>query len=248
MGGMIRRIVAIMMAMLAATLLASCSEKETVRFRMTVEVQTPKGIRSGSSVMEISAWNKKISMYGRTRGRDFRGEAVPVTLPDGRILVALIVAEREDYGEFSDIALGTLDPFYRNDWVESVERIANDTAPRWSRVVAPTHKAWNPAVAPVSNYPLIVTMRDANSPASVAPVDPDDLEASFGPGYSIKAITFEVTDEPLTREIGGKLPWLQAYWSEGLTLKPDPRDFSNGSIGDRISGLSAGDFTSTAPN
>ncbi|HKX90716.1 MAG TPA: hypothetical protein VJM13_16000, partial [Sphingopyxis sp.] len=61
MGGMIRQIVAIMTATFAAMLLSSCSQKETVRFRMTVEVQTPKGIRSGSSVMEISAWNKDIS-------------------------------------------------------------------------------------------------------------------------------------------------------------------------------------------
>lgn len=247
MGSMLRRIIAIEMAILAAMLLASRSQKETIRFRMTVEVQTPKGLRTGSSVMEISAWNNSFALNGHVRGRDFEGEAVPVILPDGRILVALIVAEREDYGEFSDIALDALDPFYRNDWVESVGRIENEKAPRLSRVLPPTRKAWNPAEPPVSNYPLLVSMQDANSPASVSPVNPADLEASFGPGYRIKAITFRVTDEPLTKEIGRKLPWLQAYWSKGLTLKPDPPDFSDGSIGDRIRHLDPGAFTSTAP-
>jgi hypothetical protein len=33
--------------------------------------------------------------------------------------------------------------------------------------------------------PLLVTFADINDPASVQRVDPDDLAASFGPGYAL---------------------------------------------------------------
>lgn len=42
-----------------AALLAGCGllGGNKYRFRMTVEVDTPQGLRSGSSVYEVSAWN-----------------------------------------------------------------------------------------------------------------------------------------------------------------------------------------------
>ena len=242
MGWMSQRFVLVVVTTLALGLLASCSQKEEIRFRMTVNVQTPEGIRTGSSVMEISAWNNRIALNGHIRGRDLQGEAVPVTLPDGRILIALIAAERPDYVEFTDIVLGALDPAYKNDWVASVDRIAKAETPSGPQVVSRY-----PALPSVSNYPMLVSLRDSNSPASVSPVDPSDLAASFGPGFRMKTITFEATEEPLTKEIGEKLPWLQTYWTNGLTLRPDPPEFSDGSIGDRIRLLSASDFTTERP-
>ena len=48
------------------------------------------------------------------------------------------------------------------------------------------------------HYPLLVTFGDINDPASVKKVDPNDLAATFGPGYTLKSITLEITDEPVT--------------------------------------------------
>ena len=37
-----------------------------------------------------------------------------------------------------------------------------------------------------------------DDPKSVKPVDPDDLAAAFGEGVSLKDITVEITDDPVT--------------------------------------------------
>lgn len=67
----------------------------------------------------------------------------------------------------------------------------------------------------VDNYPYLVTFKDIADPTSVVRVDPDDLAASFGAGYRLKAITVQVTDEPVTVGIVKKLGWLGKH--------PEPR-------------------------
>ncbi|MEL7739057.1 hypothetical protein AAG614_11795 [Citromicrobium bathyomarinum] len=60
------------------------------RFRMTVQVETPGGVRTGSSVYEVSAENKvAITREMATRGWSVKGEAVAVDLPGGRALFAV---------------------------------------------------------------------------------------------------------------------------------------------------------------
>jgi hypothetical protein len=58
--------------------------------------------------------------------------------------------------------------------------------------------------------PLLVTFADINDPASVQRVDPDDLAASFGPGYALTTITLAITDEPVTKgRVEAVLPCLK---------------------------------------
>ena len=40
-------------------------------------------------------------------------------------------------------------------------------------------------------------------------VDPDNLSASFGKGYSMKGLTVQITDDPVTRGIERTLPWVK---------------------------------------
>lgn len=252
MGRMPQRIAILIVASLAATLLVSCSQKETIRFRMTVEVQTPEGLRTGSSVMEISAWNNSFALNGHVRGRDFEGEAVAVNLPRDRMLVALIVSERPDYVEFPDIVLGALDPFYNNDWVESVQRIANGETPDGPQIVAQTRTARGIEMRPhsdlpkVSNYPRLVTFRNLNDPASVLRMEASNLATEFGAGHRVVNISVEKTDAPVTRILGSKLPWLRSYWNK-LTLKPNPPKFSEDVLDSELRLLSAGDFSTQPP-
>lgn len=55
---------------------------------------------------------------------------------------------------------------------------------------------------------MLVTFRDIDDPASVEKVDPANLAATFGEGVSLKRITVELTDGPVTRGIEERLPWL----------------------------------------
>jgi hypothetical protein len=52
------------------------------------------------------------------------------------------------------------------------------------------------------SYPLLVTFTDLADPKTVRRIDPGNLAASFGPGYVLKAITLEITDEKTS---GGRI-------------------------------------------
>ncbi|WP_447971531.1 hypothetical protein [Nitrospira sp. M1] len=57
-------------------------------------------------------------------------------------------------------------------------------------------------------YPLLVTFTDIHDPTTVKKVESDDLTAMFGPGVTLKRITLEITDEPVTEgEIEQVLGW-----------------------------------------
>lgn len=57
----------------------------------------------------------------------------------------------------------------------------------------------------ISSYPMLVTFGDLDDPTSVERVDPDDLAASFGEGVALKRITVQITDDPVTTGIEGRL-------------------------------------------
>ena len=56
---------------------------EPIRYRLTAEVQTPEGVRTGSSVIETT-WDRGLS------GATVKGEAVAVDLPNGQTLFVLL--------------------------------------------------------------------------------------------------------------------------------------------------------------
>jgi hypothetical protein len=62
-----------------------------------------------------------------------------------------------------------------------------------------------------------VTFADVADPTTVARVDPDDLAASFGPGVTLRGMTLEITDDPVTKGVvEGVLGWLEAVWPSQL--------------------------------
>lgn len=83
---------------LCLALLTACAYKsDTFRYRLTVEVETPQGLRTGSSVIEVELSQPRDSArtlpQARKILREFRGEAVAVDLPGGRTLFALLRGE-----------------------------------------------------------------------------------------------------------------------------------------------------------
>lgn len=80
----------------------------------------------------------------------------------------------------------------------------------------------------------MVTFRDLDDPLSVERVDPTDLAATFGPGFALKQVVIEVTDDPFVEILESKLPWLRSL--EGSYL-------DGGSLGGPIAlGLFGGQF------
>lgn len=93
---------------------------------------------------------------------------------------------------------------------------------------------------------MLVTFRDVAVPASVERVDPQNLPARFGPGYSIKAITVELTDHHLTENIGQKSPWLKSYWDR-VSLIPNQPKYPDDTIESEIKLLGAEGFSTEHP-
>ena len=164
--------------------------------KLTVEVATPKRLRSGSATTEVR-WQEENSS-GNYPG-SYRGEATAVDLGDGKYLFALL-SEETRY-----LALRT----FANDLGENA--LINEMGFAAMAALGGTREV------PRERYPLLVTFGDINDPTTVKRVDPDDLAASFGPGVSLKRITLTITDERVTAgEVEKRLGWLGEYYGKQL--------------------------------
>lgn len=217
------RILSLLLVPLALSACFGADTTPDYRYRLTVEVETPDGIVSGSSVIEVE------QSLGRARGspansaiyRQVRGEAVAVDLPDGQTFYVLLTSQ--DSVDWAGSVMQSVAPVIAGEPFE--ERFDNvlliegeQELPRyWPRL---------PNGDQYAAYPMMVTFADPADPTSVARVDPDDLAASFGEGVSLRRITVQLTDDPVTSGIEERLGWLGVYPEPSLKPEHGPRDFS----------------------
>lgn len=223
--GACRRMVAIIAAAVATMVtLAGCDmfASETLRYRLTVEVETPKGLRSGSSVIE-SRVKPSGPLSAVAVNYTYRGEAVAVDLPGGQTLFALLTSETGDVdapnrypaAAFADRLPKTFPGTY--PWLESHAAIRKLGGTGELIRSGPDESG-----EPRNPYPLLVRFRDLADPASVEAVDPDDLAASFGPGYRLRRITVQITDDPVTTGIEKRLGWVRTVSKKDFPPKFQP--------------------------
>ncbi len=180
----------------------------TYRYKLTVEVETPDGLRTGSAVREVT-WQDgpQITPEASMAGMSQKGEAVTVELPKGKLLFALLSPSGH---ETPKLAFGS-----------SRQTKKSNTTPV---ELSPLEKS--EAVYGESGYPRLVTFADINDPKSVAKVDPANLAASFGEGYRLKYITAQISEEPVTTGIEERLSWLRklngGYLHGGSTARGAP--------------------------
>lgn len=181
------------------------------RQKMTISVETPDGIKSGSSVVQIDVeiGNRELSRKtaGSGVGWKVRGEAVVVDLGGGRYLFALLKGAGGYQSAPGRNALFAFADMKKYDPGKDILPVAD---------VAAT-KRNVPVELPAKSWPLFVTFADINDPKTVKRVDMDDLDAAFGAGYALKSITLEITDEPVTKGVvEGVINWLSQYPEPGL--------------------------------
>jgi hypothetical protein len=209
-GGMIARrgFAGLLVGGLMAAVLTSCgagNPDATLRYRMTVTVETPKGLRQNSTVRELRFSDGGAgSFFAQSRPQiAIVGEAVAVDLPNGKTLFALLTGADGD--------------------VDYAKRIA-DRSGIWSEgkslTIGPVVELWptaptRPQLVNTSPVPMFVTFGDVREPTSIVEVQPSNLVASFGTGYRLKSVTAQVTDQPVTKGIRQRLTWLGMY--------PEPR-------------------------
>lgn len=160
--------------------------------KMTVEVEVDGQLYSGFSVVGVSTTRHPdwLPVEGSYDSKMW-GEAVVLELPENRYLFALI--QHAIYlapKVFQDKMDGSL----------------SESGERWARIISNLREERDIAS---KDYPLLVTFRDLTDPKTVQKVDPENLAATFGSGVSLKRITLEITDEPVTEgKIGNVLGWL----------------------------------------
>lgn len=201
------------------------------RYRVTVEVETPQGLRSGSSVIEVqtSAGGPYNVSGGGGGGIATRvtGEAAPIDLPNGETLFILITGEGNPDWPTNAYALEV--PYPTRAEVE--ERTGagkwneNAAFDLWMERVEASHgrlplRRWRIfGASKMSGWPMLVRFKNIRDPASVESVDPEDLEATFGKGYRVRAVYVEKTEDPVSKDIKARLPWLDPSMG---TLAPHP--------------------------
>jgi hypothetical protein len=164
----------------------------THRFRLTIEVETPDGVKTGSSVIETSTWESGNWGPVEARGirRDFRGRAVFVDLGQNRNLVALLgFGPRGDQDKLFRLVRAALTPGKKiDDWKEEFRLKGR-------------------GVLPQENIPTLITFTNLNDPASAVLIDPSNLAKNFGPGYAFRQAVLETTNESVSGNIEKILPW-----------------------------------------
>jgi len=178
------------------------------RYKMTVAVETPEGIKTGSAVREVHVQRPPINMPHVTSDVKVKGEAVVVDLGKRGVLFALLRGPKgdEDYPY-----LVLFDAFPSGH---------GGTTPKAIEYYSTLKNA--KATLTFDQYPMLVTFRDLNDPKTVTavleieksgkPIAPefrlraDRFAELFGTGVTLKEITIEMTEEPVTRRIKTHLP------------------------------------------
>lgn len=210
-------------AMLA---LGGCGELNPYKFKakVTVYVDTPNGVRSGSSVYELWANWSNPGSTSRVYGQ--RGQSVAVDLPNGKTLFSLLSTNKDEFEGIIRMVLTTIDPEFENTMVESTKKLSG----YGNSVPYP--------VAP-ENYPVFVTFDNIQDPTSIKTVDADDLSTSFGKGYRLRAVTAQITtDEAVTTGIEDRLPKPRDKGFYNWDGKSNPNDGKTFSITDFSTGVS----------
>jgi hypothetical protein len=182
-------------------LVASCSLRYptyTIRYRLTVNAVVEGVAHSGSSVVEMRVVTQP-QLIGEVPPWYFRatGEATFVDLGDGRNLVAVLWPKpRRSAGYYEQGFPYNYLVFKAFHVPFLVEHARDLTGLQGERRLEER------------DWPAFVTFRDVVDPSSVQSVDPKALATTFGNDVRIESVTVAITQEPVTRNLAQKLPWL----------------------------------------
>jgi len=220
-----------MLGTAAVSMLGGCWAPASAgyRFRMTVEVETPQGLKSGSSVIEVRLTRgMAIGDSSGVRSGVF-GEAVIVDLPDGPLFVLLKMPNAGPplQDVVPDALLGR-----RSDGPDGVMSDTAKLGSTWFgeyRAELPRTRD-NGSQVSNNNWPMMVRFRNLNDPRSVEFVPPDVI--------GVKRILLETTKDNVTTGIEQRLRWLPglhgSYLHGGSTSRGAPLGLDGGSFSTEV--------------
>lgn len=190
------------------------------RFRITLNVDTPEGLKTGSSVLQVRtrrypAWT---TLGNNTGQSTLAGEAVFVDLgpgSDGKLRNVIALLSLGPQGENIDFYLLpglVFEPLYKQKMSSPGFRGA-----LWE---LPKLPAGTSAALRGDQLPTLVTFADLNNPQTARAVRPDEFSQVLGEGITFRNATIEIVSagawpfsivglggEPISRGIERKLFW-----------------------------------------
>ncbi|MEE4210314.1 MAG: hypothetical protein V2I43_13740 [Parvularcula sp.] len=193
-------------------------DSSTYRFEMVVSVDTPDGIKTGSSVYEVSASSRPTILIDENPLQtSVIGEAVVVEVAPGQRIYALLNTHARFY-DLVGLSMATLEPSF-------AER---PFVPETARNLSQQDPTSAPAKVRPQDYPVLVKFDDKEDPTSLRILEPADFSEEFGPGYSLRQITVQISDGPVTKGAVDHLTWLDNLKSMKLEATQFPQELPVG--------------------
>lgn len=186
----------------AGLLLSGCSSPpDSYRYQITVEVETPQGPVSGSTIREITYRDNPFAIIQK-------GEAVILDLPDDRTVYVPMETDTRDL----HFATFYWDEFAR---AKTQNGFGTPEFKKWLDKANETRQLFTlPESSEVARrgiaYPRIAYFDNESDPLTVRLANADQLESILGAGHRLKRITVQMTDEPVTSSIEYRLTWLRS--------------------------------------
>lgn len=179
------------------SLVAACvggSSNETLRYKMTVTVETPEGGKIGSAVREVERHTETsiIPEQGGVTYSVTKGEAVVVDLGARGIFFALLEGEREAKMLFQLLANNDVHKIVLNPGqYPRIVRFKNINDPTSAEIVIEVGRCTDPLTGIIDSTMCVTKNR---------------FEEVLGKGVSLKSITVEESNEEITRTIRKYMP------------------------------------------
>lgn len=161
------------------------------RYEMTVVVETPEGIKTGSAVREISNAAPLLDLPDAGNPARINGEAVVVDLGERGLLFALI-SDKSD-SEFYQAFPCPKGPPTKPDCIRYYKNLGSGL----EATLDPTRHP---------GYPKFVRFRKSDDARTVQVFDRHELEEIYGQGVALTSIRIQTTKDRVTWRIDERLP------------------------------------------
>lgn len=213
----------IVTAAVAAEVVRQAVPCGTWRYKLTINVDTPEGLKSGSAVREVEVCLVD-HLVPEVADADVtvKGEAVVVDLGQRGVLFGIMDIDGSRQLVFESFP-GPIP--YSEEGLKYYSELKD------SKIISDPKK--------YPEYAQLVTFSNLNDPLTVKGVHPEKPDVVFGEGVNIQNMTVEMTEEPITWGIEEKLPWLNnikgGYLHGELTSRKAPLGLDGGNFkrGDR---------------
>lgn len=183
------------------------------KYRLTIEVQTPGGVRSASGVMAVYMGKDSGILPGAGGGSNTKGDAIFVDLGDGRNLIATLTHGKNGlyFDGMNNLAMNAFAAAGQKVPFKEVSRLTGRVQVYGDLI------------------PVLVTFSNVTDPNTVRVLDPANIEAVFSDGFHLNRVVLDIVPvglwpldfggplgEPVTRGVEKRLPWIAQWKSRGL--------------------------------